>query len=463
MNFLSQWLKKNKELINIIFFNLIFLAIFVELGSLAFYFVKHKQLFYTRNDTQQKEAIAEAGFSLDEARIDEGILERLHPFFGYVMKPGIPFYLEFSSKEFKVNNYGFPSAYDYPVVRQNSQQFIIGVVGGSVASNFGLYELENKILAETLKRQVPELADKEIIVLPLAVGGYKQPQQVLILNYFLAIGQEFDLVINIDGFNEVALSNLNRQENIDISMPSVQQFLPLRDLASNNLSPEEIQRVAELLNNKEELQKGLERLEKSKLASIYLYRTLKVQNLVKTYQENTLAFEKLRSQKQGNESEADLLVNVKKADASASDSQGFEGMVELWANSSKLMRDTLADRNAMYFHFIQPNQYYPTGREFSEAERKIAIVEDHPYQSGVVEGYPQLLATVQKLKGEGVNIFSAVNIFDEVKETVYIDTCCHYNAEGNRIFSNYIAEAIAKTLNQDANFKSRFASTGGTR
>jgi hypothetical protein len=46
---------------------------------------------------------------------------------------------------------------------------------------------------------------KEIVILSLATGGYKQPQQLMALTYLLALGAHFDLVINVDGFNEVAL------------------------------------------------------------------------------------------------------------------------------------------------------------------------------------------------------------------------------------------------------------------
>ena len=42
-------------------------------------------------------------------------------------------------------------------------------------------------------------------LLCVAAGGYKQPQQFLALAYLLAQGTYFDLVINVDGFNELAL------------------------------------------------------------------------------------------------------------------------------------------------------------------------------------------------------------------------------------------------------------------
>ena len=43
------------------------------------------------------------------------------------------------------------------------------------------------------------------MLLNTAYGGYKQPQQLMALNYALALGAQFDVVVNLDGFNEVAL------------------------------------------------------------------------------------------------------------------------------------------------------------------------------------------------------------------------------------------------------------------
>jgi hypothetical protein len=39
--------------------------------------------------------------------------------------------------------------------------------------------------------------------------GWKQPQQPLALSYFLSLGAKYDVVMNLDGFNELALPFLN--------------------------------------------------------------------------------------------------------------------------------------------------------------------------------------------------------------------------------------------------------------
>ena len=67
----------------------------------------------------------------------------------------------------------------------------------------------------------PAFRGRDIVPLCFSHEGYKQPQQLLILSYFLSIGQAFDVVVNIDGFNEVAISPLNDARGLDISMPSV--------------------------------------------------------------------------------------------------------------------------------------------------------------------------------------------------------------------------------------------------
>ena len=75
-------------------------------------------------------------------------------------------------------------------------------MGGSVACLFalnGTRRLEVELAKDT------RFAHKELVFVNLALGGYKQPQQLMTLAYLLSLGAEFDLILNIDGFNEVAL------------------------------------------------------------------------------------------------------------------------------------------------------------------------------------------------------------------------------------------------------------------
>src|SRR4030095_13628597 len=99
--------------------------------------------------------------------------------------------------------------------------------------------------------------------------GYKQPQQLLVLSYFLSIGQTFDLVLNIDGFNEVALGSLNNERGLDISMPSAMHLDPLVNLVNQStLTPEKLQSLAAIEQYKARINHLVERLQRTRFASI---------------------------------------------------------------------------------------------------------------------------------------------------------------------------------------------------
>ncbi len=434
----STALQKSKNILILIAVNLAIAFICLEALSLAFYFINQKQFFYTR--TQAKEKVVEDIERLG-IRLDESIVERLHPFFGYVLKQGA-----FTNEKLKlkVNKHGFFSLYEYPFIKTNKKQFIIGVFGGSVANNFAVDEYKNQRLSQKLQ-SYPEFADREIVILNFGNGGYKQPQQLLILNYFLALGQELDLVINIDGFNEVALSNLNNKARVEIGIPSVQHIQPLIGLASNNVSPEVMSAIVQINENKKQLKAGIDKLPTCQFALCHAVTSLRVKQLVNNYQQSVVKYDAQVKQSSSDTANSSI-VYIPKADSVLPDRAAFDKMASLWYESSIAMNQILSSRKIKYFHFIQPNQYYPTKRAFTGKEKEIAINKESPYIEGVKKGYPVLLSKVDDLQKARVNVFSAVNILDNTKETVYKDACCHYNSVGEEVLANYISSSIIKVV-----------------
>ena len=431
-------INKTQEILKVALINLVLLLVFLELGSLGWYFLKHKQIFYTREKREDKSAL---GVNLEGVRLNQSIVERFHPFFGFIQNPSPDF-----RPGFKINNYGFISPYDYPFKKFKKNQFVIGIFGGSVASDFSIFQVQNKILPQYLK-QVPGLQDKEFVILSFATGGYKQPQQLLILNYFLALGQELDLVINIDGFNEVALSNLNNKNQINLAMPSIQHISPLTSLANNSLSIEAMQATIRIKENKTRINEGLESLQHCSLAACDALTSVYVQNLVNNYRKDVIAFEKERSKKQQDEEGSVIFINKNKS--ILEDSAAFEQMSWNWAKSSIFMHKILSASNVPYFHVLQPNQYYQTKRVFGEAEKRIAFNKETPYAKAVELGYPAILGKFPNLQKNNINILNGVKVFDKTKDAVYVDSCCHYNKAGEVIFSNYVGSSILESLRKD--------------
>jgi hypothetical protein len=431
-------IKKSKNLLSLIAVNLALTFVCVESLSLAFYFINHKMFFYTRGKTQEQVV---TDLERTGVRLDESIVERLHPFFGYVMKQGA-----FTKKELgiKVNSQGFLSLYDYPFVKQKENQYIIGIFGGSVAHNFVNDEYVTKEFSEKLKK-FPEFANKEIIILSFASGGYKQPQQLLILNYFLAIGQKFDMVINIDGFNEVALANLNNKAQVDLGMPSVQHIQPLTGLANNSLSSEVMSSIVKITETKKQLRETINKLDRCKLALCYTITSLHLKQLVESYQKQVIDYDQ-NVKKSNIKDDKNNIVYIPKAKSVLDDAKAFEKMVATWSESSLMMRQLSAKRKIQYFHFIQPNQYYLTKRVFTEEEKRLYLNPNSPYSDAVKKGYPLLLSKAEDLRKLQLNIFSATNILDDAKETVYQDACCHYNEIGDDLLGSYISNSIIQEL-----------------
>ena len=113
----------------------------------------------------------------------------IHPYLGFV---GIP--------QDNLNRFGFPG--EDPITRKSGEKVNILLMGGSVAKQ--LYSNSKEKLIEHLKEN-QYFRDKKINIMLAALGGFKQPQQLMAVNYFISLGAEYDIVINLDGFNEVVL------------------------------------------------------------------------------------------------------------------------------------------------------------------------------------------------------------------------------------------------------------------
>lgn len=122
---------------------------------------------------------------------------------GYSVKPE---YWDWSA-----NNLGFLSDRDYPYTPENDRdEFIVGITGGSVANGLALES--SKDIAQIIN-SLPGFARKKVVILNLCGGGYHQPQQLLTVSYLISRGQRFDLIINLDGFNEAYIGWENAQDH----------------------------------------------------------------------------------------------------------------------------------------------------------------------------------------------------------------------------------------------------------
>jgi hypothetical protein len=382
---------------------------------------------------------------------------QLHPYRGWSFRPGTdiaealalladrhddlaaPSEWELSLS--RVNQFGFFSALDDYRDLQD-EDFVVAIFGGSVAG--ALVTSAGPALVEALGARLPAHADRLVIV-SLAAPAYKQPQQLIILMEMALLGVPLDVIVNFDGFNEVDSGGADARAGFHPYFPSRRQFALSVDLASGVPSDVAILGSAEVLRERAAERDLALWLRDSSLARISVVARTIAGALSLRHAARALVAEEAL---QRAEAESDL------DDASAGLGDPCLGLAgdcypliaEIWANASLLMHSVAESMGAQYLHLLQPSQYVEGSKPLSDQERERAFAPKGPAALGVRRGYPHLLSRGAWLRERGVGFHDLTRLFEDRDETLYLDACCHYNAQGNRI----AAEAIAQWIEDPA-------------
>ena len=418
--------------------NLAVFAVVAEVIGLAVFYYQAGWLYYVDPYRPQLAVVAEPrGGRLTTAA--------LHPYFGPTHQPGLPFDMPEALREPgapndtppATNNFGFTARHDYPVARTSQRQVLVGIFGGSVGAWF--CEVGAGRLAAALAR-TPAFQGRDVVPLCFSHEGYKQPQQLLILSYFLSIGQSFDVVVNIDGFNEVAISPLNTARGTDLSMPSVIHMDPLTALLDqSSMSAGKVEALSRIHGYRQRLNAVAARANGAWSAAWHVALTRFHGVLDRRYRAEVARFDALPAT-------GPSLVRVTPPVRARAGAELYRDIASQWARSSVLMHQMLAGRGARYVHVLQPNQYFTT-RAFAPGEAAVALAADSLFKPGVEQGYPALQAVIASgdLATAGVTVVDGVHLFDAERAPMYIDNCCHYTRRGYEILADAIAAAVVET------------------
>ena len=346
----------------------------------------------------------------------------LHPYLGFVLDP--------SQKE-TINKFGFVGPPYHS--KSSDDKVVIGIFGGSVALHLYLYA-RDELIAE-LKNN-PECSDKDIEVVNFSNGGFKQPQQLLALTYFLSLGSKFDIVINLDGFNEIVLpyhDNVKR---------GIYPFFPRNwsSFTRKALDPSMIKLAGKLEFTRESRESNKRLFSRGPLSHsrffLALWGVLDIRNQATQYVLQR---------------EMDSLSSSKKLHPQATgpfepykdEETMFKDFAIYWRSVSVQMDEICKTRDIRYFHFLQPNQYVAGTKKLTEEELRNAYISgDFGYKYAVEKGYGLMIKEGKSLRLEGVNFTDLTMLFKDEERTLYNDTCCHMNLLGNKILAKEIAGAI---------------------
>ncbi|MBK7845712.1 MAG: hypothetical protein IPJ71_18915 [Bdellovibrionales bacterium] len=306
-----------------------------------------------------------------------------------------------------------------------ANEFRILLLGGSVAEIFGDWTH----FEEILKQRISGLRNLDVRLLNLATGGYKQPQQFFILSYLI---DQVDLVINIDGFNELM------SHDDDFYSPLEYPIFWNRYFSENSFNyglftaQASVRYLYQFINF---LPQRFEYLSSSR--AFYFFwsnlRTILVNSFSRLERLNR---DKLNEGRKLMRPPDDV------------ESIGRKNLA-VWKKYQSLSAMVAKSRNLPYISFVQPNQYLEGSKSLSYREIENFI---NPAWAAFLNPRMKMLSdTADELAKSGLPVRNLMWIFKNEQQDLYIDSCCHFNDLGNKIMENAILDEIQKVCSANRN------------
>jgi hypothetical protein len=338
----------------------------------------------------------------------------IHPYYGYVLDP----------RSGGANKDGF-FGLEAQVQPADPNKAVIAIIGGSVAVHFASDDFARDALKSALKK-IGAFHAKDIVILNLANLAFKEPQGLLVINDILSRGGHIDLLIALDGFNEIALPEAFANVGNGIS-----PFFPMQWWRFAMASTLEARAwLASIFSTP---------ILRHSIAANFIWRA--VDAYLAKFDVNAG-----RPADPATRLSNDRRIFLGPDAEYATRRDLYMDIAVQWGRSSVLLNNIMATQGGFYFHFLQPNQYVPSSKVLTEHEREVAINPASHFREPVEIGYPYLRAMGESLRDAGVWFEDLTAVFADVRQQVYGDKCCHVNEEGNAILARAIATAVATRL-----------------
>jgi len=365
-----------------------------------------------------------------------GGLEVIHPYLGFVGNPTRHNELVDALRETEVTSYGFNDDKS-PIQPASKDRLIVGIFGGSVAhymSTQGVSELEAELM------RAPRFAGRSVVVVRVALAGWKQPQQLMALNYLLMLGAHFDVVINLDGFNEIALPPVeNRPKGVFPYFP--RGWYVRTQGATDHAVRTAVGRLTVLQQGRAD---WAGRFVEADGTPTFWGSNTALAAWIWRWRDDAMAAELADARLQMLASkDSDTRYVARGPPFDYRDENLYAELAAAWARSSLQMHQLCAANGIEYYHFLQPNQYVPGSKPLHAEERRLAWSEKSLYRASVERGYPELIEQGKQLREQGVAYTDLTQMFEHNDSFLYHDVCCHLNVTGNQLLGAEIGRVIA--------------------
>lgn len=347
--------------------------------------------------------------------------EKIHPYLGYVQR-------EKTSQD----AFGFGNAIS-PIQKKSQDKVILAVLGGSLADE--LFKTAIQDLVHELQ-QSNQFQGKEIVPVNLAMSGYKQPQQLMTIHYFLTLGGEFDIVVNLDGFNDATSPIVeNRLAKVPASYPHEWR------VRTDPLEPWALETF---------FMKNL--LAAFRLDARYFFTKFPLSEsytamLVWKVIDRSLAFGmNYYHKKYFYELSHQEIEPLDAFNEELSHEESSHDLTDIWKLASLSIGASAKVHQFDYYHFLQPNLNFDGTKIWSRTEQRFR--HKNIYLTPVNQIYPLLQEKGRELTKAGEKFYDMTAIFEGRDETLYSDDCCHLSSEGYKILAKHLGRIIVKNFSE---------------
>lgn len=333
---------------------------------------------------------------------------------------------------------------DYFGTPEAERTFDVVLLGGSVAMLMGAEE-KAKESFEAILAADPRLAGRPVRFINEARAGTKAPQTSIVCHLLFQLGWQPDLVVLLDGFNEVALANENRRTGAHPFYPAVGTWSHLTPEVDYSTKDVELLVAIELAQRRS---RGL--LEAGLRGGVY--RTAfgtRVLNalLSRPNAEHAAAKAALSARR----NEAGMTVALRGPEPTGDSEElggpdeldeSFRSMIRVWAESAINLDAICRAHGVPLLHVLQPTLFDEGAKPISERELAVCQISAF-WKEGVLEGYPRLRAEGERLRERGVHFVDGSPLFAKRTETLYRDAC-HLLAPGSVALAEFVAESAVK-------------------
>ncbi len=323
-----------------------------------------------------------------------------HPFYGFGVKQN------FSSVDLLNEEPIYANKIDLADAKNSVKVLILG---GSVAKHLSINNSDDKVKFKESVLNHENIFEKSINkffntnkfrVYNAAIDGGKQPQQLFKLYYLDLMDQKFDIIINLDGFNELALP---LSENYAIN--------------DHLIYPRNYSRLVSTFNSSFEcvydINKRVNRLSYFPIVEIYdLYNIRKCHFSLEGANKNVgTRFSSITNYKKKNFKEA-----VKLSE-------------NIWKISSNKIFEFSKNKNVPYIHILQPNLYLENSKKLTKKEKALMV---YPKYGDIISNY---YGNLDMKNLDTKNKLDLRYSFKDNANDLYRDYCCHLNNYGMHLIS----------------------------